>query len=449
MKRRILTSLLLAVSMVSGCGALSACASSPKNVYLEKGDRYFTKTPYVDLSNIPEKISFKVDIEENILDISIGRILIYEEDFDYRDGILSINSDVLKDENGKLLIASGDNRFGIRVEGKMIYQDCFMVDKVINTPDDLQDINNRPMGSYILGKDIDLSGVSNFEPLGYSESDSHYNQEFGGIFDGNGFAIKNISTKYSLHPESTEEQYHGRGYVFEDESHREGTEFGVFQNIGPSGVVRNVSFMNCDIVGKTIVGVVAGTCNGIIENVFIDKDCSAVASTHFYDDDCNVGGIVGLQGKGEIRNVISLAKAEILPQFTDFDEESYDNPETEDVVEVSHIFYNGDKGWTDSNGLVTTGVYAGIGKSWATASNCVALAFNEGAYGIRPFGQTHLAVNKESSGNEDMGHFINCVVKTEDEMKSSSLYSSFSTEIWNIVEGGIPTFRNPYPTAIY
>ena len=457
--KKILLNTLIFSSVIVGSMMLSSCNNVRRSVSLKNGDHYFINNSYIDLNNIPEQIQFAIEIEGKIQDISVGTILIKPKDFNYRKGILTINGNVLKDEYGELKISSGDNRFEIFTGSTMYYHSCLMVDKVIKTPEDFQSINNNPLGSYILGNDIDFenSNITNFEPLGYAESDSHYNQEFGGVFDGNGYAIKNLQTRYSLDgPEDDKvdgiDQYEGH-FVFQDDAHSAGTQFGVFQSISKSGIVRNVSFNNCFIFGKTIVGVVAGTNNGLIENVFIDKNCQAIAATHFYDDDCNVGTIAGINGEGTIKNVISMGTSKIVKNYIDYDDSAYDDLATEEV-ETSHNFWSGVKSEEnmDSNGLVSTGVYAGIGMSWGEAYDCVAMQFTNASVApnlYAPFGQTHLAINKPSSGAENTGLISNCVVLTEDEMKNASTYTKFSSAIWNISEGTIPTFKNPYPTAKY
>lgn len=463
MKKLLLKSLVFS-SALFGMSMLASCdKGSNSTVHLETGDQYFTKNAYIDLSNLPEKIQFAIEMTGNVIDITVGNILIESKNFEYSNGILTIDSSVFFNESGKLAIASGDNRFEIFTESnegsKLFRFNCLMVDKVIKTPEDFQSINNKPGGSYILGNDIDFEGsnITNFEPLGYSESDSHYNQEFGGIFDGNGYAIKNLQIRYSLDNPDDDlvdgiDQYQGR-FVFQDESHRAGTEFGIFQSISGSGVVRNVAFKNCYVFGKTIVGVVAGTNNGLIENVFIDSDCKAIAATHFYDDDCNVATIAGINGQGTIKNVITMGSAKIVSHYIDYDAEAYDDTETEEV-ETSWDFWSGVKSDSkpDSNDLPSTGVYAGIGMSWGTAYDCVALQFSNSSVSpntYAPFGQIHLAANKPSSGAEDTGLIYDCEVLTEQDMRKVDTYSAFSTDIWNISEGAIPTFKNPYPTAKY
>jgi hypothetical protein len=53
------------------------------------------------------------------------------------------------------------------------------------------------------------------------------------------------------------------------------------------------------------------------------------------------------------------------------------------------------------------------------------------------FGQTHLAANKSTSGDSDMGNLTNDLLSASD-MKVASNYSAFDS-IWSIVDGKVPS----------
>ena len=422
--------------------SLTSCGKS--SVKIEKDDVIFSKNLYIDLSNLPAKLQFNIELEADPIEINLGaRIKVYEENFQYKDNILSIDTNVFKDEKGNVKVLSGDQTIKIRMDNnKTATKDILLVDKVIKTASDLQNINNKPQGSYILGNDIDCSSISNFEPLGFMESDTRADQEFLGVFDGNGYAIKNVTSVYSTDLTNNKRNYDGLT-LFEDESHRNGDVWGIFQTIGESGVVRNVSLDNCKVAGRTIVGVLCGNNAGTIENVYINSNCHADMSTHFYDDNCNVGGIAGING-GTIKNVISLATANIVSTYTDWG----DNYLEDGASEPTHMFYSGTKGWKDSNGLDSTGLYAGIGKSWGYAFDCYARKFEDANGTTVPFGQTHLYENKNEDG-PNKGELKRCDVKTIDELKNIELYANYSKDVWNIYENSLPTLKAIYPTYKY
>ena len=233
--------------------------------------------------------------------------------------------------------------------------------------------------------------------------------------------------------------------------------------------MRNTAFKNVHIFGRTIAGVIAGQNSGLIENCFIDENCTAEISTHFYDESCNVGGICGLNDADDtnqcIRNVISLAKCSIADQFVGYGEEyiegnkerlieeNKNNPDF-DIDSVSQdelmrwTFYGGTKGSDkkDSNGVETNGVYGGVGISYGAVMDCYAANFAiKTAHFSAPayFGQTHVYLNKIADG-PDTGSIRNCAMKTMEELKDASLYSDFPTDAWNIYDGEIPSLSAYY-----
>lgn len=444
--------------------SVSSEVSAPTYVEVESGDVVFTNNAYVRLDDMPERLHIKMDTLEETNEIEyidVGNVRINNTQCSYKNNILSIDTRAFVDNNGKSKIKSGDQTVKIRFKNatKIVEINILFVDKVITTADELQSINENPSGSYILGNDIDCSEISNFEPLGYTATSSVRNKEFLGVFDGNGFAIKNLTSRYSLDITSEKDAKKNNAYLFESESHQSGDQFGVFQNIGSTGVVRNTSFKNVNIYGRTISGVICGLNEGTIENCFIDEDSSATISTHFYDETCNVGAIAGLVGaSGVVRNCISLAKCYILDSFAAYGDEyiegnrgNYGDNATEDQLRTWY-FWGGTKGDNklDSNGVETNGVYAGAGMVYGHTLNSYCLSFmieNESFAAQANFGQTHKYENKTSDG-PDVGSMVNCLMKTEEELKTTSLYDTFNTELWDINENEIPTLKEFYAFEI-
>lgn len=67
---------------------------------------------------------------------------------------------------------------------------------IIKTPDDLKAMVNNLSGKYILMNDIDLAGIE-WEPIGHMNPSAKdpFAEAFSGIFNGNGYSIKNLSIK--------------------------------------------------------------------------------------------------------------------------------------------------------------------------------------------------------------------------------------------------------------
>lgn len=67
---------------------------------------------------------------------------------------------------------------------------------IIKTPDDLKAMANNLSGKYILMNDIDLAGIE-WEPIGGldPEAKDPFETAFKGVFNGNGYSIKNLTIK--------------------------------------------------------------------------------------------------------------------------------------------------------------------------------------------------------------------------------------------------------------
>ena len=445
-------SALATLSLVS-CGN-----SGPKGAAIRDGDVVFTKTPYADLSALPERLNLEVEVTGKITRLQVGTQVLLSENsgkYSYAKGILTIDTSAFKDKDGELLIGPGDQPIRIYAD-TTVTTSCLFVSKVLKTAEDLVAINQGGsaalQGAYILGNDIDCSSIANFEPLGYSDTDdgTHYNEQFNGIFDGNGYSIKNVTTKYSNNPASYKEIFDGN-YQFEDEAHKTGNKYGFFQEIGGAGVVRNVAFDNVSITGRTIVGIVAGLNSGRIENVLVKENCRALMSTHFYDETCALGGIAGVISSSDtaiVEHCLSLATdLNIVETYVDYDEEAY----YEEDHGITHTFYNGELGWDDSNGKRANNIYSGVGLTYGVASENLGKLFNVTPTGLpADFSQTHIEANKEKDG-PDCGMLTDCDMLSVTELKTVAPYEAhnFDTSVWNLKEGVLPSFKAVYPSRIY
>ena len=438
-------------------GAIVPLASSCGNpaTKLESGDPVFTRQAYIDLSDVPAKVSVNATVEGEITRAMLGsRIVVSTDKLGYRDGVLTLDTSVLYDDAGELAISSGEQTLRLYTSNGTVDIEILLVNKVLRTAEDILDLNDyienpdAMAGSYILGNDIDLSGVANFEPLGYSDSvdGTHYQDTFNGVFDGNGFTISGITSRWNGDLSTNKNVYDGNP-LWTDVSHSSGDNWGFFQEIGEAGIVRNVKFSDCSFAGRTIVGTVAGLVSGKIENVLIDQSCDVTASTHFYDESCNAAGIAGIVGaSGSVSNCVNLSTSvSVLDMYTDYGDDYIDS----DGVNY-HVFYSGDKGMTDSNGTISTGVYGGVGLVYGSATDSYSALGN----GVSNFGQTHLEANKEIDG-PDSGTMVGCGAYSLSSangslsLRSSSLYESFDQSVWNISDGSLPSLAASFPYINY
>lgn len=143
----------------------------------------------------------------------------------------------------------------------------------INSPEDLNNIRNNLEGKYILMSDIDLSSFESWIPIGSSKEES-----FRGVFDGNGYAVKDM--KINITGNAEESVYAGLfGYAHSAEIYDLGIEdidiqiSNVKQIVfgGVSGAIFAMEVINCYVTGNvnissvqyTYVGGISGH-NGIL-----------------------------------------------------------------------------------------------------------------------------------------------------------------------------------------
>ncbi len=466
----LLASVLLSVVALSGCNGGSSSLKPAEGDVI-----YTTEAAYYDSS--VEPYSLHIDIGEGYKIDSITMSRYTASDYTYKGGILSLPGDFFTQQGTgeKTLVVNYTDGTSIRIP-------VMVCSKFIYTAEDFQNINDNLDGTYLLANDIDLSSIANFEPLGwYYEETDPTNHYFHGILEGNGHKVYGGNVEFSKLPDATaswvngtpsypsnSDVYYGT-YGFSMDAHTPGDNIGIFQMIGSSGVVRNVWFDNINVVGRTICGVIAGNCSGVIENCLVTNS-SVTMATHFYDDDCNCGGAVGIVASGAVvsNTVVYNTDVKILDYFIDFGDtyigqignDNWDHASSGDhIYDPMWIFTAVDKDGSgsdgkalDSNGCRTNGTYAFVGKCWGDCVNCFAETFTvtqptiDRGFPERTvcFGQTHKGENKPESGSDDLGSFTNCQALSESELSNSSLYTNagYDTTIWNL-GSGLPTLNCP------
>lgn len=481
-----IAALLLAAGLLASCGnnnkssAVTSGATSgavtssgsiaPAANVFKDGKIYFQQ-------GASDSVSVKVDISGSISAITCGRIKAEAGQYSYADGVLTLGGGFLSQ------LAIGEKSISV-VASSTVKIAALVCTKVITTADEFQAINTDStslQGTYILGNDIDLSSIANFEPLGwYITETSTKNAYFHGILEGNGHTIKNAKVYWSDTTASNYNVYSNTGtYKFTHEGHVNGDNVGLFQTIGSSGVVRNVNFSNIKVRGRTICGVIAGNCMGSVENCYIDSSCSVEMGTHFYDDDCNMGGAFGIvAGTGNVSNVICQCTSQVLGAtaggtfngvtvekagiYLDWNDEykgktgngwDHGTPATNDnpwwkQCGVDKVKADGTTKTSDSNHSNSDGQYAFVGKCWGTVKDSVAQKFQitpmDGTARDIFFGQTHLAANKSTSGESDMGALTNDQLLAASDMTNAAYYSAFDNSIWSIVDGKLPSLISQY-----
>lgn len=181
---------------------------------------------------------------------------------------------ILKNTDGStktITIGEGTSNFvditGVRTERLSEAKAKELGYTIIKTAQDLQNMKNNMTGKYILMNDIDLSGIANWTPIG-TEADS-----FKGIFDGNGFVIKNLTI------DSNSENVGLFGH----------TTLATIKNVGLENV--NIKAGAGTSESQINVGAFVGTATSTtLSNVYVT---GTIAGVNTDTNDIYAGGLVG------------------------------------------------------------------------------------------------------------------------------------------------------------
>lgn len=181
---------------------------------------------------------------------------------------------ILKNTDGStktITIGEGTSNFvditGVRTERLSEAKAKELCYTIIKTAQDLQNMKNNLTGKYILMNDIDLSGIANWTPIG-TEADS-----FKGIFDGNGFVIKNLTI------DSNSENVGLFGH----------TTLATIKNVGLENV--NIKAGAGTSESQINVGAFVGTATSTtLSNVYVT---GTIAGVNTDTNDIYAGGLVG------------------------------------------------------------------------------------------------------------------------------------------------------------
>jgi len=155
----------------------------------------------------------------------------------------------------------------------------------IYTPTDLNNARNNLSGKYILMNDIDLVGWGNWNPIGPTNPSC-----FRGIFDGNGYAVKNMTVS-------------------------KGSDSGA-QWVGLFGFVYNAEIKNLGVVNGNVYlewpGTSSGRAGGImgnahstdITNCYFTGNVQAIATST--SNDSFAGGIMGGGAVSRVDNCYNI-----------------------------------------------------------------------------------------------------------------------------------------------
>ena len=311
----------------------------------------------------------------------------------------------------------------------------------IYTKEDLNAVRNDLSGKYILMNDIVFTDADFTEGgafynggQGWMPIGSSYYTAFTGIFDGNGFAIKNLQIKIT----SDTTVYAG---LF-------GYNKGTVKNLGMvDGSVSATLSASGDTSASVCAGGIAGiNFYGTITNCYNTGSVSAHTTGRSYYDFVQAGGIAGDNSFGTITNCYNTGS--VSATATSYDVSVYAGGITGDNFGAITDCYNtGNVTATADSGSIFFAYAGGIAgdNSYGTITNCyntgsvsaTATAYNVSVYAGGIAGKSYDTIrNCYYANNTDkgVGYGTDAAVKcTLEEMKLQSTFVGFDFySVWTM-----------------
>ena len=212
-----------------------------------------------------------------------------------------------------------------------------VVSTLIFNASELQSISSNLSGNYALANNIDLSGISNFSPIGESTA-------FTGTFNGLGHTISNLT-------ENNSDDYAG-----------------LFGQVGGGGVVENVGLVGgsiTDTSGSYVGGLVGFNYGGSITDAYATGSVSSSGGGILEND---VGGLVGYD-QGSITDAYATGSVSVSgtggPVLVG-GLVGYDQGSISDAYATGNV--NGGSGTLSAGGLVGYISNGSIADAYATGS---------------------------------------------------------------------------------
>ena len=228
-------------------------------------------------------------------DAMVGDVVLANTDYSWNENKLVFTQEFIDQYLGTY-----QDVYVITNTSDLVYVEMLFADKVLNDAADVQeafvygaqalgDTFGKKEGVYVLGADIDMTGVTiNNKAIAAGQSFDYYTDNgdgtytkagttattadfgFAGIFDGMGHSISNITVSLTNHSL-------GQPIVKEDgtKTWKNASSFGLFTNVHEGSIIKNVAFINVkdnSTVDKTygLSGVLGNNFHGTLENVYID-----------------------------------------------------------------------------------------------------------------------------------------------------------------------------------
>ena len=227
------------------------------------------------------------------------------------DGLIEIrgdNDDLLGDNNNDMVNQLNAIRWDLNGDG--VVASSVRSRYVAAFPDAKDGMGCRPVDhdndantphrpvciGYELTADIDLNVPyyntgGGWRPIAGTTSNADCNRSYNAVFDGNGRTISNMVI---AHPQDTSGQ---------------GDCLGLFANLGPSAVVRNVGLTDATVTALPVggnwshnIGVLAGKSSGTVVAAYATGTVTCIDTTGQHNAHCiHLGGLVGRVAAGTVR----------------------------------------------------------------------------------------------------------------------------------------------------
>ena len=279
---------------------------------------------------------------------------------------------------------------------------------LVSTPAQLDAVRNNLTAHYKMNNNIDLGDWGSWMPIGIESA------FFSGVFDGNGFVVRNmIVNMWDLYGYSTN-AFGLFGYVCD----------GVIKNIGIEGNDINID------TRPAYVGLIAHVIdNSIISNCYNKTNVTTITNSAIGGASGTIGGIIGRAENSTINNCYNLGNLRITSSTRPTNITAGGIVASSNSTIVANCYNTGritaSSGWTPSNG----GSIAGLG-SGIIINNCF---FLEGS----------------SPATKDRAFLTNVHALTDSQMKDRNSFTGFDfTNTWAIdhaINNGYPYLQGMQP----
>lgn len=281
---------------MAACNDASGMLTKEPNVGISQGASEsigsYAQTAYYEQEKGGDvKIPFEA---EHIQKISFMYRVLSSDDWSFKNDTITVKGRVFEKET------AGEKRLRVFVDNQYVEISLRIVTKVIYTTEDFNTIRTNLNGVFVLGNDIDF-GNETFWPIGKPVAQGESTGIFEGIFDGMGYAVKNITVHALDRGEGEDGEGQGPSLGNAQQNGRNYNN-GIFMQTSGNAQIINTNFVNITVKAQGLSGAIVGSNGGLIKNCRVT---CALESHGYYE---RAGGITGVNGSndaaGRIENCV-------------------------------------------------------------------------------------------------------------------------------------------------